>query len=176
MKATMETKVKKLYREWVERFLREWEEEGRYSPAYLPPTDEDFEYLKQEQIEFIGIYLGHMLIDGDSKENLLRIKHFLSMQGATKKDADLTIKFLSGNPVEVYLYANDLDEIDVADVFGIVEFKTMQVYLQNGQIWTQKPAAQFIESVREDLEFDGLKAELHYEFRNNLLEIECKIQ
>ena len=176
MKATMESKVNKLYREWVERFLIEWEQEDRYSPAFLYSNDEDLEYLKKEQIEFIRIYLGHMMLDGNTRQNLLRIKYFLSIQGAGKKDADLTIKFLSGNPVEVYLYANDLDEIDVADVFGTVEFKTMQVYLHNGQIWTQKLAAQFIEAVREDLEFDGLEADLHYEFRDNLLEIKCKIQ
>ena len=170
----IESEVKSLYKKWFKRFQKEWEQPGRYSPSFLPSTDEDLEYLKQDQIEFIGIYLGHMLIDGDSKENLLRIKHFLKMQGASNKDSEFEFRFLHGNPREVYLYAKSPDDIDIADIFGITNFQQMQVYMRNSLNWTTIIAEDFLEFVREDIEFDGLEAELNYSFKENLLEIDFK--
>ncbi len=172
----IESEVKSLYKKWFKRFQKEWEQPGRYSPSFLPSTDEDLEYLKQDQIEFIGIYLGHMLIDGDSKENLLRIKHFLKMQKAIHTGTDLEIRFLQGNPYEVFVFVYDIDEIDIADVYGICEFKKIYVYRRDGRNWTEKMAEQFVNDVRADLRFDGLIAELQYSYKEHFLEIECKIR
>lgn len=66
MKASMESQVSKFYKEWIKRFLKEWEEEGRYSPSFLLSSEEDWEYLKQEQIGFVITYVAHMVIDGTS--------------------------------------------------------------------------------------------------------------
>lgn len=168
----MKSQVNNLYQEWQERFLQEWEQPHRYIPSFLPSSEQHF---REEQIEFIRIYLGHMLIDGESKQNLNRIKNFLKMQGAINKDTEFEFRFLNGNPKEVFLYAQSPDQIDIADIIGITDFQRMHVYMRNDKFdWAAIIAEDFLEFVREDIEFDGIEAELNYRFEGKLLEIDFK--
>jgi hypothetical protein len=130
---------------------------------------------EKEQKEFLCKYIGHMLIDGNTKENRKRIKRFIALQ-ENNNNADYEIHFLDGLPSDVCLYANCLDDIDVADTYGITYFEKIYVYIRNGLHWTQPGIEQFIEDVRADLRFDGLHAELQYQHKGQLLEIDFKVK
>jgi len=52
----------------------------------------------------------------------------------------------------------------------------MHVYLKNGMHWTEKLAADFVQEVIEDVEFDGLNSYVDYEFEGNLLSINCDFE
>jgi len=54
-----------------------------------------------------------------------------------------------------------LNDVDVADVYGIIGFKKMHVYLKNGMNWNAITIKDFIQEVREDVEFDGMDAQLN---------------
>ena len=41
--------------------------------------------------------------------------------------------------------------------YGITEFKTMYVYLRNGQTWTPETSGKFARAATEDLEFEGIE-------------------
>jgi hypothetical protein len=172
----MYKQVQSLYQNWIVRFRREWKGKYRYRPYLINPDGKEPETLPQDEIEFISVYLGHMMIDGNSQENLQRIKRFLSMQGAVNKGADLEIRFLLGNPLEVYVFVEDVTDIDFADTSGITDFQAMQVYLRNGEIWTQESIAEFVKNLRIDFAFDGLHPDVLYKFEDSLLEIECKVE
>lgn len=127
------------------------------------------------QKEFLIKYMGHMLLDGDTRENRQRIQRFLTLQ-AKDNNADFEIHFLHGKPRDVCLYANSLNDVDIANIYGITVFKKMHVYLRNGMNWTTIMAEDFIQDVREDIEFDGMDAQLDYEFNGDLLEIDCNFE
>lgn len=158
-----------LYRKWAKRFLEEW----HANPSLLG-TDSD-RHLVQDEIEFVGTYLGFMILDEDSKTNLQRIKHFLSLQTYGNPDKLMKMKFLQGSPAEVFLFAEVTDDIDFADTLGILDFSRMEVYLKDGSNWTMQNAREFIEDVRTDLEFDGYDPVLEFEIRKALLKIKLKI-
>ncbi|MFZ3135991.1 MAG: hypothetical protein WA126_01215 [Thermodesulfovibrionales bacterium] len=64
----------------------------------------------------------------------------------------------------------------MADVYGITVFQKIHVYLKNGINWTTILVEDFIQDLREDVEFDGMNAQLDYEFKGALLEIDCDFE
>lgn len=52
----------------------------------------------------------------------------------------------------------------------------MHVYLKNGINWTTILVEDFIQDLREDVEFDGMDSQMDYEFKGELLEIDCDFE
>ncbi|MDP2755322.1 MAG: hypothetical protein Q8P40_13170 [Nitrospirota bacterium] len=67
-------KVRRLFKEWAKSFRTDIRKDKFFTYYERHPL------FVKEQIEFIQTYLGYMLIDGTTPENLKRIKRFLSMQ------------------------------------------------------------------------------------------------
>jgi hypothetical protein len=170
----MKSKMNSLYQKYGDRFLKEMQEEGGYTPS-LKASILEIGTIVEDQLEFIRIYLGHMLLDGKTPENMKRIKRFLSMQGGKNDHGRMEIRFLGGNPLEVYVLVDNLHDIDIADVLGITDFKMIHVYLRDGTKWSQKSAMAFLAAVNDDLAFDGMKATLDFGYKNDLLAIKCNV-
>lgn len=174
--ATMRSKVYAAYEEYIKRFRSEWKKEGSYFPdCYGDDTgdDESGEQFVEDQIKFIGQYLGYMLLAGPHQENLNRIEYFLDMQGAIKSEENTEIRFMYGDPHEVYVYVNFLNDIDLADVYLITFYNDLFITREGEKKWTKRLADKFVEEVRSDLEFDGDKVPLSYGIMGKELMISC---
>jgi len=132
--ATMKSRVNAAYEKYVKRFLSEWKKKDSYRPDCYDDTgdDESGEQFVEDQIKFIGQYLGFMLLAGPHQENLNRIQYFLYMQGAIKSEDDIEIRFLYGDPHEVYVYVNFLNDIDLADVYQITFYNSLLITREGG--------------------------------------------
>lgn len=135
----------------------------------------DKQRKEKAQSEFLIQYMGHMLLDGDTIENRQRIQRFLALQDKNN-NADYEIHFLNGRLKDVCLYADSLFDLDVADIYGIVGFTKMHVYSRNGLSWSTIMAEDFIQDIRQDVEFDGLTCQTEYEFKGALLKVDCDIE
>lgn len=174
--ATMKSRVNAAYEKYVKRFLSEWKKKESYRPdCYGDDTGDDElgEQFVQDQIKFIGQYLGFMLLAGPHQENLNRIQYFLDMQGAIKRQDNIEIRFMNGDPHEVYVYVNFLNDIDLADVYQITFYNDLFVTREGGKKWTKRIEKEFVEEVRSDLEFDGDKVPLSYGIMGKELAISC---
>lgn len=135
------------------------------------------EIFIEDQIEFIRLYLGFILADGpDQKETVERVDRFLSMQKAIPDENMIGMHFVGGAPVEVIVNVETLNDVDVADIHGLVEFDIMFAYRAEGKRWTRKNTGSFIRDLRDDLEYDGCKVDLEYSYGRNQLIIECTIE
>jgi len=164
-------------------FENQWESITDYF-GYMA-FDGNIENLKQikkflkrrleDQIEFIMFYLRHMILDGNSEENLGRIKKFLSLQKADSK-GKLEIHFMGGSPLEIIVHVNKIKEIDFADTHGIINFDSICVFRKDKR-WTQKSADECYEAIKDDFEFDGCTfVPYSYHFSDNALYFDsCKI-
>ena len=169
----MNEKVAVMYQEYCKRLNADWNKDGSYSPTLLYRNAK--EIVLFEQVEYIKQYLGHMIIDGDTEDNLNRIKHFLSMQGAINHQNRMEIRFLGIEYNEVFCFIDELNDIDLADSWGICYYEKIHVYLGNDEEWTDKSVKDFIKEVKYDLGFDFINYSLDFEVRGRLLEIECEI-
>ncbi|MBI5639263.1 MAG: hypothetical protein HZA17_02450 [Nitrospirae bacterium] len=129
----------------------------------------------EDQIEFIREYVGLMMLDGHSTDNLNRIERFLLMQ-TSGREAEMQIIFTGGNPDYVYVLIDMLRDIDVADVYAITEFNTIITRSEDHRIWTRKLAKEFIEELRGDLEFDYPAVKLKYNLNKENMTIRCTIK
>lgn len=174
--ATMKSRVNAAHEKYVKRFHSEWKKEDSYRPGcYGDDTGEDElgEQFVEYQIKFIGQYLGFMLLAGPHQENLNRIQYFLNMQGAIKSEENIEIRFMNGDPHEVYVYVNSLNDIDLADVYQIIFYNDLFVTREGGKKWTKRIAKDFVEEVLSDLEFDGDEVPLSYGILGKELAISC---
>lgn len=170
-KKEMMAKVNSLFHEWAKKYRAECRKKMPYTSVVGEKVS-----IINDQIGFIGKYLAFMLLDGNDQNNLKRIKRFLSMQSAQNYKKRLEIHFLGDSPVEVYVFVDSLNDIDIADTHSITYFDTMLAFREDNKKWTAKSAKTFVETVRNDLEFDGCQALLNYSFDRINLEINCRIK
>ncbi len=180
-KSSFKNTIISLYEDYVERFNSEWNEEGSYEPCVIcgdeeKGTGEYIDTIPEDQTEFIFLYIHHMMIGSDTKDNLKIIEHFLSMQGAMNTENRMQIQFLLGDSVpEVYVYVDNFSEVDLADTYGLTEFKMMHIYNANMKKWTLKTIRELIRDVKDDFRFDGYEPKLDYRYAGPLLEIKCRM-
>jgi hypothetical protein len=106
-----------------------------------------------DQLEYVKLYLGHLMLDGKTRATLNRINNFLNLQKINSKGG-LEIHFVGGSPSEVVVHVNNLKEIDFADTHGLVGYDSIFI-LRRDKPWTQKSVDAFTEAIRDDLKFDG---------------------
>ena len=136
--------------------LTKWERRYRAECAKEKPEENvgNRHNLVEDQIDFITNYLGCAICDTTSKQNLDRIKHFLSMQSAQNVGDRMELRFMRGEPIEAYAYVDSLKDIDIADVFFITNFDYMTAFRQKIRPWTERTAKDFLNAVKKDVLFD----------------------
>ena len=167
---TVMSRVNKLFLAWVRQYRDEC---SRTKPFTNASDDETF---LEGQIEFIGNYLGFIMIDGPASLNTVeRVGRFLSLQTPASVDHMMEIHFVGGAPIEAIVCVESLNDIDVADVHGLIDFDMMFVYKSGRKRWSNKSAEAFIKELEDDLEYDGSRADLKYSFNGSQLVIDCGI-
>jgi len=168
---TVGPRVNDLYGQWARQYHADFCVAMPFTNVYGNKT------FLQDQLEFIRMYLGFLLMDGSGrKQTVERVERFLSLQTTVPEAHVIEIHFVGGAPIEAIVCVEDLNDIDIADVHSIVDFDTMYVYKAERKRWTQKSAGAFIEDLRNDLEFDGCKVDLQYSFQRNQLIIDCGME
>jgi len=106
-----------------------------------------------DQLEYVQMDLGHLMLDGKTRESLVRIKKFLDLQKINLKSA-LEIHFVGGSPYDVIVHVNHLKEIDFSDTHGLVGYDSIHI-MRRDKRWTQKNADKIFQDIKYDLKFDG---------------------
>lgn len=156
----------KAKRHYVRSILKNWEKRFRANCSVNPP--EPYCYppgnLVEDQINFVTQYVACAILDGTSDKNIKKIEHFLSMQCVTNTEERYEIRFIGGYPLDVYAYVDSLKDIDIADIFFITEFESMDIYRPQKEKWNKRTAKRFIDELKEDVLFDFSDAELIVDF------------
>lgn len=141
---------------YVMSFLTKWEERFRAECSIDKPQEDiaNTHDIVEDQINFVTQYVACAICDGTSKENLNRIKHFLSMQSAQNVGERIELRFTGGSPIEAYAFVDSLKDIDIADVFFITNFDNMIAYREKMKKWTGRTAKTFLNEVKKDVLFD----------------------
>jgi len=139
--------------------LTKWERRFRAECTKEKPEETvgNAHNLVEDQIDFITQYIGCAILDGTSKQNLDRIKHFLSMQSAQNIGERMELRFIGGSPIETYAFVDSLKDIDIADVFFITKFDSMiacRTKCGKWLNWTKTTAKRFLNEVKKDILFD----------------------
>jgi len=155
--ATKKNYVLSLFNKWEMKFRKELTdkiicetyagEEGNMTTAYCSE-------LREDHINSIAQYVACALCDGGGKENIARIRNFLKMQTVSSIGERMELRFFGGNPVYFNVYVDCLKDIDIADVFFIIEFDFMLAYREKWKIWTKKISERFLNDLKRDVLFD----------------------
>lgn len=143
-----ETKKKK-----IGALFTEWEKRFRAECALEKPEEAvgNKHNLIEDQIDFIAQYIACAILYGTRKDNLDRIRHFLSMQGAQNHGNRMELRFLGGSPIEAFAYLDNLDDIHVADVLFITNCMHILTYRGEMQPWTEATAKRYVSKLRKDV-------------------------
>ena len=155
-----------LYFKWVTNYTIE------YLHKQLDKEMETDQYTLGAQLKFIWDYLKFMITDGVP---LSRIKKLLSNQTVDVDKSKYVIQFEGGYPTGVFLYVDELIDIDFSDSFTITYYKFVYIYNKYNKKWKDSEVINVIKSVKEDLEFDGDKARIHKKIDKNILILNIKI-
>jgi len=165
-------KAYELFLDWERIYRKEAKEcdyqalEWVYCPKEFREDEKKYrrDILKalKGQIEFIKYHTSLMTMDsGATKQNLDRIKRFLSMQHiigkyfTNMKIPPITITFWGGSPVCAMVYAEKLSDIDFEDSYTYLYFQNISISNRNYKTWTRKRIKEVIQHIKEDMGFDG---------------------
>ena len=164
------SRVNELDRAWSMKYRDDFHRE---KPETL--FDANKTYVNK-QIKFIGLYLGHMLVDSMASQNYVRIKRFLSKQKVVTDRSNMVLRFIGGTPPEVVVIVKNLNDVDLVYVYGITRFKEIYA-IKGGRKWTCKSATRFIKSLKNNLAFDyGYAGKFKYEYDMDELNVECSLK
>ena len=116
-------------------------------------------FILEYQLFLISNY-ALMMQHGNDLSQIERIKKFLDNQRPEDEGELLEFQFIEGTPMDFCLSAESLDDIDIADIYGLTNFRIMMIYRWDGSTWTKKNIDSTIRKIREDLEFDGYEPEI----------------
>ncbi len=145
--ASKKNYVMSLLTKWEKKFRAEY---SRERPAETVANTR----LVEDQINFVTEYVACAILDGTSKKNLNRIRHFLTMQSGHNIGERIELRFFGGWPIEAYAYVDSLKDVDIADVFFITNFESMIAYRSKLKNWTGSTAKRFLNEIKKDILFD----------------------
>ncbi len=128
-----------------------------------------------EQIEFIVDYVGLMILEGFSEENLKSIRRFLDLQAPGNDSGKMELSFSSDLFPYATVMIDDLSSIDVANIYHLIEFEALTATRRDNRIWTKEDAKDFIAALKADLEFDNGMATLSCRRHKSSLRIRCQL-
>lgn len=145
--AQFKKSVNALYSSWAEEYCARFKKQRPEARLCL------CKIRLNDQLEFIRMYLGFLIIDGKTRSNLNRIKKFLSMQ-KINSNAFYQIHFVGGTPRELIVHVDNMKEIDISDTHSLVGFNTILI-VRRDKPWTRKSRNDMFKAIQYDLEFDG---------------------
>ena len=141
--------------EWAERYLSS----ACYDDTGIVSVTGQEHFILEYQLFLISNY-ALMMQYGNDLSQIERIKKFLDNQRPEDEGELLEFQFIEGTPMDFCLSAESLDDIDIADIYGLTNFRIMMIYRRDGSTWTKKNIDSTIRKIREDLEFDGYEPEI----------------
>lgn len=169
------TKVKTTVQKWENIYRREvrelyYEPIQEYADPYADDTfDEDRERAEEaldEQIMFIKYCVVFKMLDGETPENLKRIKTFLSYQHyenryfPEKKEPAFKVFFWGGCSGGVHVKFENLDEFDFSDSWPEERYENLSIYNNRWQRLTKKRTEHLAQCIREDFAMNGYVMDL----------------
>ena len=172
-------KAYELFLDWENNYRKEAKECNHEALDWIYFLDEaredekkyrkDIRAALKGQIDFIKYHVALITFPGPTNNNLNRINQFLSRQHIIDKyfpdgkKPPITVTFWGGSPVCVRVYVEELSEIDFEDSYDYLDFQTISISNANFKTWTQKKIKDFIQHIKEDMEFDGDEVEIELE-------------
>ena len=169
-----EEEIWKLYSNWKKAFLAECKKNPPEAVACISGQEEST--LVQDQVQFIIDMVSSIVLDGATDQTFKRVERFLSLQTLPTTGEHMKFHFVGGSPVDAFLFADCIDDIDIADAYSYTYFSSILVTREYGKNWDEKTAESIIEQVYEDLSFDFCDVSVSYDLPDpGLLEISCQI-
>ena len=181
MSDKFERAVKRAVLKWEEIYHQEvWDCNYRnlhcWNVPDLPEDEADFYAIEQAeealdaQIRFIKYYVAFMMIDGDTRENLKRIKRFLSYQHCEERyfpnnrAPAFRMDFWGGCSGLVTVKVEEIHrEFDFADSWAEERYQIITIYNYRWKKWTKKRIDDMLNEIQDDFEFDGYKVRITLE-------------
>ena len=162
------SKREKVFDSKVNVLLAGWAKDWQDALIEMPEND-----FVRNVIEFMIKYMSFMKLNGESEDNLARIKYFFSIQNSESDGEKMKIVFKEGLYPDVFIYADKCQDVDIDDMYTIASFDSMVITREGNKRWTKKSADAFFKEVQDDIYFDNTKDEifLDYEFKGKLLKI-----
>jgi len=110
--------------------------------------------LKARQ-SFVPQFLGFLMLGAGNEEGRERVRNFLALQSG-ERPARYGVTLIGGSPVEFEIFINEKRDFDFFDAREIVFYSCVRIRKLDGQVWPHEEAADLVERIQEDLEFDGL--------------------
>ena len=139
---------------WAERYLSSVYDDDA-GTVYCAGREQ---FILEYQLYFISNYAFMMQIGNDLSQ-IGRIGKFLNHQMPENEDNLMEFRFMGGTPVDVFLSVESLDDIDIADIYGLTTFGLMTIRSNDRKGWTKKDMDAIHRTIREDLEFDDYEVE-----------------
>lgn len=173
-KPVSEEKIWKLYTNWKRAFLAACKKNPPEAVACVDGKKEST--LVKDQVSFIQEMVANIVIDGATPQTFERVRDFLLLQTYPTTGAHMEFHFIGGSPVDVFLFADSIDDIDIADAYSLTLFDLILVYRAHGKDWDKEAVETIIEQIYDDLSFDFDEVSISYDLPDmGLLEIDCQV-
>ena len=159
---------------WAERYLSSVYDDDA-GTVYFAGREQ---YIREYQLFFISNYAFMMQLGNDLSQ-IGRIEKFLNQQMPGNEDNLMEFRFMGGTPVDVFLSAESLDDIDMADIYGLTAFRSMNIRRNDRKSRTKKDMVSIQRTIREDLESGGYEVETTINFDpycDNALELDVTME
>ncbi len=199
MSESFKKTVYRLMKKWGNTYRKELRDKdypyfyGSYIPPYLEFLDEEerreaiekAERLLDQQVEFIQRFVIYMMLSGETKETLRRIKQFLSYQHLSAKyfreynKPEFHMTFWGGKSgIPIVVNVKSLQEFDFADSWLEEVYDIICISNNKWKSWTKMRIEKIIEHIKNDFEYDGYKVEIVLEsgYAGQLANQEISIQ
>ena len=118
---------------WAEKYLSSVYDDDA-GTVYFAGRDQ---FIREYQLFFISNYAFMMQLGNDLSQ-IGRIEKILNHQMPENEDKLMKFRFMGGTPVDVFLSAESLDDVDIADIYGLTAFRSMNIRRNDRKSWTKK--------------------------------------
>lgn len=168
----IKSRIRQCFKDWTARYLKQCSHDKKDNPM---ADINGSRLLAQNQIFFMKLYVGFMLVPGLIVETLERIEKFLSLQNPVNTKGLMSLHFIGEGAPEVCILTNDPYDVDISDVHAITAFSKIRIFRENNKKWNKKSAMEVFETIKEDMSCDHEDVELEYEYKGKKLEISCNV-
>ena len=154
---------------WAERYLSSVYDDDA-GTVYFAGLEK---FILEYQLFFISNYAFMMQVGNDLSQ-IERIEKFLNQQMPGNEDKLMEFRFMGGTPVDVFLSTESLDDIDIADIYGLTTFRSMTIRSNDRKSWSKEDMVSIQKAIREDLESDDyeVKTTINFDpYCDNALEL-----
>jgi hypothetical protein len=164
------TTIAELYKKWREKYLLDLKKESKGEKNYA-----DMVFIGNH-IKFIKNYLQFFLLNGNTLQNVRRVKRFLKMQTFKIPKNLMEFYFINGKPRDIVLNARSKKDLNIADIYSLLKFEMIIVKRAKRRKWTNQIVKTIIREIENDFELDGYESEIRHKTNGTDLTIYCNIK